>query len=90
MGQSQFQGTAREMGGKVEEGVGRVTGDAKTQAEGVFDQAAGRMQADYGVAIQDLQDFAERLRLRAREQPITALLAAAAIGYLIGRIGRWL
>lgn len=90
MEQNQVQGAAREMSGKLEEGVGRVTGDTKAQVEGKFDQAAGKLQSDYGAAMQDLQDFAERLRSRAREQPITALLAAAAIGYLIGRIGRWL
>lgn len=90
MDQNQFQGAARETAGKLEEGVGKATGDYKTQVEGKFDQAAGRMQSNYGMVSQDLQELADRLRQRAREQPMTALLAAAAIGYLVGRIGRWL
>lgn len=48
------------------------------------------MQKNYGSAMQDVDDFAARLRERTREQPMTALLAAALIGYLVGRIGRWL
>ena len=31
---SDFQGTAREMGGRVQQKVGEFAGDAKTQAEG--------------------------------------------------------
>jgi uncharacterized protein YjbJ (UPF0337 family) len=31
MDENRITGTARNLGGKVEEGVGRVTGDAKTQ-----------------------------------------------------------
>ena len=34
-------GFARHPGGKVEEGVGRLTGDIKEQVQGKLDQAAG-------------------------------------------------
>lgn len=90
MNQEQLQAAARELGGKIKEGVGTITGDAKTRVQGQMDQAAGQFQNNYGAAMQDLQDFADRLRQRTIEQPMTALLAAAALGYLIGRIGRWL
>ena len=39
---SDVPGTAREMGGRVQEKVGELTGDAKTQAEGLYNQAAGQ------------------------------------------------
>jgi uncharacterized protein YjbJ (UPF0337 family) len=90
MSGDRFQGAARQMAGNVEEVAGRVAGDAKLQARGRFNRAAGSVQHSYGMAMQDFQDFADRLRLRTREQPLVALLAAAAIGYLIGRVGRWL
>ena len=90
MSGDRFQGAARRMAGNVEEAAGRVAGDAKLQARGKFDRAAGSVQQSYGMAMQDLQDLADRVRLRTREQPLVALLAAAAIGYLIGRVGRWL
>jgi uncharacterized protein YjbJ (UPF0337 family) len=41
---SDVPGTAREMGGRVQEMVGELTGDAKTQAEGLYNQAAGQTQ----------------------------------------------
>ena len=39
--------TARNMGGKVQEGFGRVTGDAKSQADGLINQATGAAQDLY-------------------------------------------
>ena len=41
---SDFQGSAREMAGRVEEKVGELTGDAKTKAAGLYNQAAGQAQ----------------------------------------------
>ena len=45
---SETGGTAREMAGRVQQRVGEVAGDAKTQAEGLYNQAAG--QAEQQVA----------------------------------------
>ena len=44
MDENRISGTARNLGGKVEEGLGHVTGDLKTQAQGKLDQAAGAAQ----------------------------------------------
>ena len=74
---SDFQGTAREMAGHVQEKVGQFTGDAKTQAEGLYNQASG--QAEQQIA---------RLSDVIKEQPIAAILVAAAAGYLLGRLTR--
>ena len=51
MDENRLSGTAKKLGGKVEEGLGRVTGDAKTQAEGRLKQAEGSIQDLYGQAI---------------------------------------
>jgi uncharacterized protein YjbJ (UPF0337 family) len=46
---SDFRGTAREMAGRVQEkAAGEVSGDANTQAEGLYNQAAGRAQQQVG------------------------------------------
>ena len=74
---SDFQGKAHEMAGRVQEKVGEFTGDAKTQAEGLYNQAAG--QAQQQVA---------RLGDVIKDQPIPAILVAAAVGYLLGRLTR--
>ena len=40
MNEDRFAGTARNLGGKAQEGVGRFTGNTKMEAEGVINQAA--------------------------------------------------
>jgi uncharacterized protein YjbJ (UPF0337 family) len=74
---SEFEGKAREMAGRVQEKVGQFTGDTKTQAEGLYNQASG--QAEQQIA---------RLSDVIKEQPIAAVLVAAAAGYLLGRLTR--
>jgi uncharacterized protein YjbJ (UPF0337 family) len=74
---SEFEGKAREMAGRVQEKVGQFTGDAKTQAAGLYNQASG--QAEQQIA---------RLSDVIKEQPIAAILVAAAAGYLLGRLTR--
>jgi uncharacterized protein YjbJ (UPF0337 family) len=71
---SEFQGAAREMGGRVQQKVGEFTGDAKAQAEGMYNQAAGQMQQQ-----------AARLSDVIKDQPIASALVAVGIGYLLGR-----
>lgn len=71
---SEFRGTVRDMGGRVQEKVGDFTGDAKTQAQGLYNQASG--QAEQQMA---------RLSDVIRDQPITSALVAIGIGYLLGR-----
>ena len=44
MDENRVAGTARNIGGKVEEGFGRVTGDTKSQVEGIVNQATGAAQ----------------------------------------------
>ncbi len=73
---SDFQGAAREMGGRVQQKAGEFAGDdAKTQAEGLYNQAAG--QAQQQVA---------RLSDVIKDQPIASALVAVGIGYLLGRL----
>ena len=42
MDENRVVGTAKNIGGKVQEGFGRVMGDAKSQVEGATNQAATR------------------------------------------------
>jgi uncharacterized protein YjbJ (UPF0337 family) len=71
---SEFQGTVRDMGGRVQQKMGEYAGDAKTQAQGVYNQASG--QAEQQIA---------RLSDVIRDQPIASALVAIGIGYLLGR-----
>ena len=99
MDENRITGTARNMGGKVEEGLGRVIGDTKTQIRGIADQAAGTAQdlygqardtaADAAVAARDSAASLEKwLRSTIETQPYTAALVAFGIGWLLGRMHR--
>jgi uncharacterized protein YjbJ (UPF0337 family) len=99
MNEDRIAGTARNVGGKVQEGFGRVTGDARTQAEGLMNQAAGAAQDLYGQAKDtateaadvvrrgavDAEDFVRRV---IEQRPYTTALAALCVGLFIGRMGR--
>jgi uncharacterized protein YjbJ (UPF0337 family) len=92
MDENRLEGTARNLGGKVQEGVGRVTGDAKTQAEGIANEVRGKAQDLYGQAADTARETATSLDSWLREtietQPYTTALVALGIGWLIGRTHR--
>jgi uncharacterized protein YjbJ (UPF0337 family) len=60
MDEDRIAGTARKLGGKVQEDVGRFTGDTQTQIKGMANQAAGTAQDLYGQAADAARDTAER------------------------------
>lgn len=70
-----IEGTAREFGGRVQEAVGNATGDTKTQAQGLYNQASGQAQ-------QAAAQFSDVVKA----QPVVASLVALAIGYVLGRL----
>ena len=92
MDENRVEGTARNVGGKVQEGVGRLTGDARTCAEGLANQAAGTAQDLYGQAADTARQTATTLdgwlRHNIETQPYTSALIAFGIGWLLGRMHR--
>src|SRR5215204_4714657 len=48
MDKDRVKGSATNVGGKVKEGAGKVTGDQKLQGEGKLDQAKGKVQKAVG------------------------------------------
>ncbi len=53
-----IEGAAKNMGGKVKEAAGKMTGDTKLQAEGKADQVEGKVQNAVGGAKDSLRDKA--------------------------------
>lgn len=53
-----IEGAAKNIGGKIKEGVGKMTGDTKLQAEGKADQVEGKVQNAVGGAKDTLRDKA--------------------------------
>jgi len=69
MNGDRLEGTAKNMGGKLEEGLGKATGDVKSQVEGTVKQAVGATQDLYG---------------QARETAGDAVTMSLNLGYLLG------
>ena len=92
MDENRIEGSARNLGGKIQEGVGRVTGDAQSTIEGVVNQAAGTAQNLYGqsadVARQNASTLDSWLRNAIETQPYTTAIVALGIGWLLGRMHR--
>ena len=46
--ENRVEGSAKNIGGKIKEGFGKLTGDSKTEAEGKADQVEGKVQNTVG------------------------------------------
>ncbi|ACA15277.1 CsbD family protein [Methylobacterium sp. 4-46] len=44
MDKDRIEGSATNVGGKIKEGAGKLTGDEKLRSEGVADQVKGKVQ----------------------------------------------
>jgi uncharacterized protein YjbJ (UPF0337 family) len=99
MNPDRMEGTARNMGGKLEEGFGKATGDVKSQVEGTMKQAVGAAQDLYGQARETAGEaaavvrrqagsFEQTIRENVETRPYTAVAIALAIGWFVGRLGR--
>ena len=56
MDKDRVEGAAHQAKGAIKEGVGKLTGDKKTQAEGVAEKAAGKVQNTAGGAKDALKE----------------------------------
>jgi uncharacterized protein YjbJ (UPF0337 family) len=99
MDENRTSGTAKNVGGKVEEGFGRVTGDAKTKAQGQMKQAEGSIQDLYGQAVDAAEDTIDAVRKMPaslddtirhyiENNPYTTAAIALGLGWLMGRLHR--
>jgi uncharacterized protein YjbJ (UPF0337 family) len=82
---NRVEGTVEEAVGKVEEAIGGVSGDARTQAEGKGHKAAGTVKRTYGETLDTARTGLRELSDATAEQPLFMLLAAGAIGFVLGR-----
>jgi uncharacterized protein YjbJ (UPF0337 family) len=56
MNKDQVKGKAKDIGGKIQEEVGKVVGSNKQQAEGLANQAEGKVQEKVGDAKEVIRD----------------------------------
>jgi uncharacterized protein YjbJ (UPF0337 family) len=96
MTDDRIAGTTKNLGGKFEEGLGRMTGDAKTEFRGKARQAEGAAQDLYGQAQDTAADVGRHAQKAAEDasdvvrefvetRPYTTACLALAVGFLLGR-----
>ena len=92
MDENRTTGAARNLGGKIEEGIGSVAGDAQMRVRGKLDQAAGAAQNLYGQTADAARDTATTMddwfRRTIEAQPYATALAVLGVGWLLGRMHR--
>jgi uncharacterized protein YjbJ (UPF0337 family) len=95
MTDDRIAGTMRNIGGKVQEDFGKVTGDTKSEVKGAMNQAAGAVQDAYGktvdAAMEGVKTVMEAtikghdtVRDFVENNPHTATAIALGIGLFIG------
>jgi uncharacterized protein YjbJ (UPF0337 family) len=95
----QVMGLAQQGVGRVQDAVGGLTGDAKTQVKGKLNEAAGAAREGFGqlkdgvrdqveITFEDVrsrvQDELGALEASVIEKPLPALAIAGAIGMVLG------
>ena len=92
MDENRVERTARKVAGKAQEGIGRLTGDAKMQAEGMANEIRGSGQDMYGQVQENASELARSVGdvvgKFIKKQPYTAKLIAFGVGWLLGRTHR--
>ena len=88
MDEHRVTGTAKNLGGKIEGGIGRIAGDMQTQAKGQAKQMQGAAEDLYGQAKDAAGSITDIVRSTIEERPYTAVAIALGLGWLFGRTHR--
>jgi uncharacterized protein YjbJ (UPF0337 family) len=88
MDEHRVAGTAKNVGGKIEEGFGRVAGDMRSQVQGQAKQVQGAAEDLYGQAKDAAGELTDVVRNTIETRPYTAVAVALGLGWLLGRTHR--
>ena len=86
MTDDRIEGAVRKGVGRVQDAVGGLTGDGRTQADGKLNQAAGSVQDLVGQARDRASDLYGEVESYAKEQPLAALAVTLGLGVVIGLV----
>jgi uncharacterized protein YjbJ (UPF0337 family) len=95
MNEDRIEGAGKEFSGKIKEGVGKLSGDEKLQAEGEIDQVKGKAQNLVGKARDGAADAAEVVSEKASQgkwwardiiehRPFTSVIVMFSLGLFAG------
>ncbi len=99
MTDSRIEGAAADIGGKIKDGVGGLTGNTKLQLDGKLDQAKGAALDAYGRVIDGLDGLVDKAPVSvqekarsgldfARRKPLLTTAIVAGLGILLSGVGR--
>ena len=77
MDANRVEGGLKQTAGRFEDAAGALAGDLRAQLDGKGRQIAGRAQGAYGEALDGLRGAFDR-------NPVSAVLAVAGVGVLLG------
>jgi uncharacterized protein YjbJ (UPF0337 family) len=60
--EQELKGVGQQVKGKIQEGVGKLTGNEDMEADGHLNQAGGKIREKVGEAGQDVADVIDRNR----------------------------
>lgn len=81
--ENRIEGSVKNLGGKLQDVVGGVTGDAEIQARGKANQAAGSAQNAFGSVMDTASEWSGSIAGMTKDKPLTALLVAVSVGYML-------
>ena len=96
MTEERIEGSSNKLVGRLQEGLGSLTGDGKLQLDGALKQARGAAVDGYGRAVDaldskvqslpaNIQPQARQVMTFAREKPLATVGILAAVGFLLTR-----
>lgn len=99
MTDQRIEGTADKVGGKFQNGLGRLTGDTKLQADGKINEIKGHAKDAYGRVIDGLDGLVDKAPASvqgkarsgldfARRKPLLTTGIVAGLAVLLGGLGR--
>jgi uncharacterized protein YjbJ (UPF0337 family) len=99
MTDQRIEGTATELEGKAQNGLGRLTGDARLQLDGRINEVKGKALDAYGRVIDGLDGLVEKAPVEyqsrarqgldfARRKPLLTTGIVAGLAVLLSGLGR--
>ncbi|MCH8686438.1 hypothetical protein [Pedomonas mirosovicensis] len=80
------RGGLDEMSGRTRQAFGTLTGDEVLEERGMRQRMRGRARRAYGQARESMRDAADTMGRTVSDQPISAVLIAAALGFVLGMV----
>ena len=85
---NRIEGALQAIVGRLQDGLGRATGNARTRARGKARWAVGSAQRSYGEALDSARDVMAEAATHVEKRPFLSVLIAGTVGYGLAMLGR--